>query len=346
MDEMNEIEKSGENGKNRKKNGGATKTFVFMTLGLLAFTLLIGGAIFSFAVRGAEQTMVPDVCGKDIIAALLELQEKELYPQIQVRFSSIAAERGVVLEQEPAAGTIVKAGRRIRLTISQGAVINRVEDYRGRSIDEARAEIQAVFAGADRPAVTVKEPFMYEYAPEPAGTILRQHPDPGSSLAGAATLEFVVSLGMERAMVKTPGFTGLSLKDALALIGKTNTDFSFSLRPAQDKEKGETVVDQSPLPEIEMEANTRVKLTLTSPEKTARDEVFSLFKYSLPKNPYPIAVKLDVLRPFGERETLLKTKFSGGELTVPYKLPIGSVLILSMLDRELHRETVSAPIEF
>jgi beta-lactam-binding protein with PASTA domain len=316
-----------------------------MALGALAFAFLVGLAVFFAAVQGEEQIMTPDVCGKDIVDALLELQEKELYPRIQLRRPDTAVGRGIVLEQDPPAGAIVKAGRRVRLVVSQGVMINNMEDYRGRSIETVRAEMQALLS-SNLPSVSIKEPFMYEYSHEPAGVILEQHPEPGSSINSSTVLEFVVSRGNGREPIKTPKFTGLSVKEALDLIGETNVDFVFKTRPVLENEKAETVVEQSPLPDIEIEADARITLTVASPEKAAEGEVFSLFTYTMTKNPYPLKTLLSAQLPSGERQILLETTFSGGELAVPYKLPSGSVIILSLLGRELHREIVSAPALF
>jgi hypothetical protein len=65
----------------------------------------------------------------------------------------------------------------------------------------------------------------------------------------------------------------------------------------------------------------------------------------MPRNPYPHLIRQEALLPSGERIRLLSVEYAGGELTVPYHLPPGSVLILSMLNREMHRETVALPAE-
>jgi len=44
--------------------------------------------------------------------------------------------------------------------------------------------------------------------------------------------------------------------------------------------------------------------------------------------------------PNGEKQRIFTVNYKGGEFTVPYKLPLDSVLILSMMNRELNRETV------
>jgi beta-lactam-binding protein with PASTA domain len=322
------------------------KLFISMAIGLLVFLGIIAVSIFFIAVSGAEQTMVPDVRGKELTTALLELQVKELYPRISLRYSQSSWDKGQVLEQDPRAGTIVKAGRRIRLVVSQGVLINTVEDYRGRNIDEVRMDIQAIFAEANMsglPLLSLKEPLIYEYSEEPAGVILEQRPEPGAGISGPMTLEFVVSRGLENAAITVPRFAGLTLSQALAELSKTGVDYIFTLRSSRGTEKGELVVYQEPEADTQAPANTLINLLVNIPPTVPQGEAFGLFSYTMPPNPYPLAVRLDALLPNGERTELINIPYRGGSFTVPYHLPVGSVLILSMLNRELHRETISAP---
>jgi beta-lactam-binding protein with PASTA domain len=324
------------------------RLFITMTIGLLAFVGVIAVAIFFIAIRGAEQTMVPDMQGKELTEALLELQVKELYPRIQLRYSQSSLDRGLILEQDPGAGTIVKAGRRIRLVVSQGAVVSSVGNYIGRNVDEVRMDIQTLFASGGNPALpllSLKEPFMYDYSPEAPGTILQQRPDAGTSISGPMTLEFVVSRGQENAMLTVPLLTGLPISAALDQIGRSGVDFTFAVRPLQEGEKPETVVYQDPPANMSIPANTTVKVTVSPPDKLKRGEVFYLFRHTLPKNPYPLAVRLDAILESGERQRLITVEYSGGEFIVPCRLPAGTVLVLSMLNREVYRETVTPQTE-
>jgi beta-lactam-binding protein with PASTA domain len=322
--------------------------FISMAMSLIVFVGIIAVSVFFIAVQGADETMVPELRGKELIEALMELQVKELYPRIQLRYSQTSFDKGLILEQEPLAGTIVKAGRRIRLVVSQGVVINRVENYLGRNIDEVHIEIQALSASqgnmaagsSARPLLSVKEPFMYEYSEKSAGTILQQKPEPDSEISGPAILEFVVSRGPESAMIKAPNLVGLPINDALELIGRTGIDFSFALRPAREGEVPGLVVFQEPAGDSSTRANTRFSFLVNEPETVKEGEVFGLFTYNMPRNPYPLAMRLEAQLPSGERTRLLTVEYAGGNLSVPYRLPSGSTLILSMLNREIHRETV------
>ena len=329
------------------------RLFISMAAGLLLFVGIVALSVFFINVRGAEQTMVPDVQGRDLTTALLELQVKELYPRIQLRYSQTSADKGFVLEQTPQPGAIVKAGRRIQLVVSQGVMVNTVENFLGRNVDEVRLDIQTLFSNQSAsgggvpvpPLLTLKEPLMYEYSPEPAGTVLQQRPEPGTSISGPTMLELVVSRGLENAKIRLPNLLGLSLADTLEQIGRTGIDFEFSLRQLRSGEKPATVVVQNPAADTFVDFNTRVAITLAAPDKLAENEVFGLFKYEMAKNPYPLLIRLESILPGGERQRLLSVQYLGGRLSVPYRQPVGAVLVLSMLNREIYRETVTPPVE-
>ena len=317
------------------------RLFIFSVAGIVILLGIIAVSVFFIAVRGAEQTMVPDVRGKELTAALLELQVKELYPRLQLRYSDTSADRGLIIEQEPRPGTIVKAGRRVRLVVSRGVIVNRIDNFVGRNIDEVKIDLQTIYASAGSiPLLSIKEPLMYEFSSENPGTILAQKPEYGTEISGLMTLEFVVSKGRENATVTVPQLVGLNISGALEKISDSGINFLFFHREVRPNEKGETVVFQRPSADTTAPENTVVEITVTGPEKLENNEIFDIFTYRIQPNPYPLNVRLEALLPSGERIRLFTVNYSGGNFTVPYKLPVGTVLILSMLNRELYRETV------
>lgn len=317
------------------------RMFILAVGGLLVFVGIIAVSVFFIAVRGAEQVMVPDVVGKELTQALMELQVKELYPRLHLRYSQSSRDKGFILEQEPRPGTIVKAGRRVRLVVSQGVVLNKVENFIGRDVDEVRMDLQTIYASTgSAPLLTIREPIMYEFSSESPGIILAQKPEPGMDISGPMIIEFVVSKGREHATVTVPQLTNLDISTALELISSSGINYQFYARDRSGPERGEIVVHQMPPAGTTAPQNTVVQITVTTPERFSNNEIFGIFSYNIPANPYPLSVRLEAVLPAGERLRLFTVNYSGGEFTVPYKLPVGSVLILSMLNRELYRETV------
>src|SRR5574344_1208263 len=111
------------------KDGG--KPLILTVVVTFLVMIIVCLAVFFSYVKGDEEVMVPNVVGKDLETALLEMQAKELYAKIQLKYSDVPGDEGTILNQNPHAGAIVKAYRRITLTVSSGAVIDIVENYIG-----------------------------------------------------------------------------------------------------------------------------------------------------------------------------------------------------------------------
>jgi len=320
---------------------GNLKVFIVSIIVLVAFIGIIAVSVFFLIVRGAEKVMVPDVVNKELTQALLELQVKELYPRIHLRYTQTSLDKDHVLEQEPKPGTIVKAGRRVRLVVSQGVVLNRVENFVGRNVDEVRMDFQTIASAGSGRILTVREPLMYEFSSENPGTILTQKPDPGTEISGPTEMIFVVSRGRENNTVTIPQLTDLELSRALQIISSSGINFRFTSREKRDGETGETVVSQIPTAGTTAPMNTLVEIVVTEPDNVGNNEIFSIFRYTIPENPYPLTVRLDAQLPTGETSRIISVNYQGGEFTVPYKLPRDTVLVLYLVNRELHRETVN-----
>ncbi|MEN6476672.1 MAG: PASTA domain-containing protein [Rectinema sp.] len=314
------------------------RTFrLFAALMVLVLIVAALGAFF-LVLRGAERTMVPDVRGMDLAEALVKLQDRELYPKLSLRFTDNPADRNTILEQTPAPGSIVKAGRRIQITVSRGAVLDRIENYVGKDLEEVKLHLQSLFA-ASRPLVTVREPPVYVYDDKAAGTILEQKPIEGTEIAGPTVLELVVSRGPEIDKVEVPSFVGMSIAEAIAATGSSTLPVDFSMRAAKSGETPGKVVAQDPPAATQARSDSRIKMTIAAPD-AASGTINGVYVYSLPVYPYPVSVRLDVLGPDGKRSTILSVKHPGGAFSAPFSLKAGSTLVLSVLDKEIARSEV------
>jgi beta-lactam-binding protein with PASTA domain len=314
-------------------------------LGAVIVLMVVAGlSAFLLSLRGAEQTMVPDVRSMELAQALVKLQEKELYPRVSLRFTDNPLDQGTIVDQSPAAGTIVKAGRRIALTVSRGAVVKKVENFVGQDLNEAKIHLQSLFAGT-KPLLSVKEPPVYVFDKAPAGTILEQKPLPETEIAGATPLELIVSRGPEKAQVRVPDLMGLSIDDVLLQVEKTDLVVNFSMRAASRSERAGAVVSETPTAGSMIAPTARVSITITTPN-TDKDEVAGVFSRDLPEYPYALKVSLESIGPSGVRTPLLTVNHPGGSFTAPYVLPSGDFLELSVLDRPVPpRVEVSSTVE-
>ena len=137
---------------------------------------------------------------------LVRLQEKALAPHVEGRFSSDHA-KWQVIEQDPQAGTLVKAGRPVLLVVSRGPIVDRVGHYVGRDLEEVRLELQTAFASY-RALITIREPVARVTDPAPAGTILAQNPPADTPVVGEMQLELVVSKGAGGDLIELADYVG------------------------------------------------------------------------------------------------------------------------------------------
>ena len=306
-----------------------------------AFIIMIiaGCAVFFTNVKGAEKVLVPNVVGKKWDEAFIEMQIKELYPKINLRYSNVPGDEGLVLEQSPQPGAIVKGYSRINLVISRGVVIDAVGSYVGKNLSEVQMSLQTLFAGQTKPLITLATPSYIPDASE-AGTILEQDPPEGSKISEPVVVNLVVSRGPNYENTRRPYVIGQSINDLLQTIARTKIVFDITSHQASESEKPGTVVSQQTIEDEYVPNYTRVTVEMAMPEGSNDDNAYGIFQEKLPDYPYPVPMKLEAYPAEGTAYTIVNFNHPGGNLTIPYEVPRGTTLVLSVADKVEARKLV------
>ena len=85
----------------------------------------------------------------------------------------------------------------------------------------------------------------------------------------------------------------------------------------------------------------RIKVILTPPA-SVQGQINGIYTHTLQEYPYPVPVKLEAIKPAGQRILLASMKHPGGNFSIPFSLPAGSTFVLSVLDREIARTEVKS----
>ena len=305
-----------------------------MRLTVLICGVLVASGLIAFfvAVRGEEETLVPNVVAEDLLAAISMLQEKSLAPRVEGRVSS-EHDKWAVIEQEPEAGTLVKAGRPVLLVVSRGPIIDRVGDYVGRDLDEVRLELQTVFASY-RELIKIKEPVARVSDAAAAGTILAQNPAPETPIDGVVVLELVVSKGPQGDLIELRDYVSRPFQTVRDELAALNLPFVFRVRAAREGEAAGSIVSQSPTAGQEIPYSSILQLEMTAPVELPEEMVFGLLEASLPDYPILVDLKLEVITAT-ERREILAMKHPGGPISIPYLVAADSQLVLSRFDDEI-----------
>lgn len=307
---------------------------------LCAFLLMLFAAlaVFFVNVKGPEKVLVPNVMGKSLEDALLELQAKEIYPKINLRYSENPGDEGTILDQSPKAGAIVKGYSQISLVVSRGVIVDSVGDYIGQNIDELELRLQALFAG-QKPLIILASPE-YKSDQADAGTILEQDPPAGTYISEPVTVQLVVSRGPNYETTRVPNLIGQSINDLLQTISRSKIVFDITSHVASDDEKAGTVVAQQSFGREFIRNYTRMSVEIALPEHSD-ENVAGVFKAQLADYPYPVPMRLEAKPSEGDAYTLVTFSHPGGNVTVPYSVPRGTMLSLKVSERVVARQSIN-----
>lgn len=319
-----------------------SNVFLLILTCVFAFllTVLVACVVFFKNAEGPEKVLVPNVVGKKLEDALLEMQIKELYPKINLRYSDVPGDEGSVLEQSPQAGAIVKGYSRVSLVVSRGVVVDKVDDYVGMNLDELQLKLQTLFAGQPKTLIVLGTP---KYKPDSsaAGTILEQDPPAGTSISEPVVVDLVVSRGPNYENTRPPYVVGQSVNDLLQTITRSKVVFDISGHIANDDEKIGTVVSQQTFNAEFVPNYTRVNVEMALPDKSVNDNVYGIFETKLADYPYPVPMKLEAIPEEGNSYVILSFSHPGGNVTVPYAVPKGTELVLYVVEKVAARKFVN-----
>ena len=331
MEEMEATEK-------KVKKQHPVFTFFIAAISAVILTGVISLAVFALAVRGSEEVLVPDVVGKELTSALQEMQLKELYPRLVLRYSDSAEEKGKVLEQNPVAGSIVKAGRRITLTVSRGYVATHVPDYTGHLLDYARLSVKSMTWADGSALITIADP-LYKTSSLPEGTIISQEPAPSTPITDAIEMTFVVSKGNGSSKTEVPELVGKGVSEVLSIMESSKLIFDFTSHIALEGEKAGTVTSMQNFDSKSIKEYSHVSVDFAFPEMAENAEdvksVYGIFEAQITEYPYPVPMTLTAVSSEGETITIASIMHKGGRVTIPYAAANGSRFTLNAPGKEI-----------
>lgn len=311
--------------------------FWWFSLCMIIVMAVICLAVFFSAVKGAEEVLVPSIVGKDFTEACIEMQAKELYPKVVLRYSDNPEDKGKVLEQSPKAGAIVKAGKRINVTVSRGSSIDKVEDFTGMTVEDVKTRLKTMFASSSRQLIVLGTP-LYEHNSAPAGTVLHQEPAADTQISEPVTLVLVVSSGPENKKVSVPALVGRTLSDIYAQMQSSSLIYDFTAAETTIEGNAVQVISQTPEQGTSVSEYSRVNAVIAYPEtKGINPPVNGLFTYQLLEYSYPMDMQLEAVPVKGNTYTIVSFSHPGGLLTIPYSVPKDTALVLSVHGKEITR---------
>nr|WP_051374071.1 PASTA domain-containing protein [Borrelia persica] len=296
-------------------------------------SLIIACAIFFTFLKGSDIVLVPNLSGLYIEEAITELQNKELIPYVELKFSSTALDKGKVIDQNPKAGTVLRLDSKVKIFISKGSLINKVDNFIGKNIDDVLINLKANAINNNRMLYHLLRPVEIE-STLPKGTIIRQEPSPGTKIASLVDLQFLVSKGQEETYVKyIKNYVGLYYKDVI--ISLLNDEINFDINLSKGNDFG-SVIKQSLSPGSKIKNLDKLTITVNEPKVTSTS-VFGIVTYKLDIYPSSVDIMIKVKDASGNSSLFYSFKSRGGLLRLPYEALKGSTIELYIHDKLINQ---------
>jgi beta-lactam-binding protein with PASTA domain len=220
----------------------------------LALVLLIFGGIRAFS----AWISVPNVKVANVEGLPLQQAKAKLTAQglsvIVAGHEHRSAPKNTVVLQNPSPNDVVKKGRIVDLTISDGPQMVSVQDVVGQAVGQAEAMLQ----GFNVQVIQIK-------SDQPQGTVVKQKPQGGSKIAQGGKVLLSVSSGPSPTQATVPDLTGKTLKQSENVLGALpNGGVTVSqITYAYSTSESGTVLQQSIAPGTQVTQNMTITLTVS-----------------------------------------------------------------------------------
>jgi eukaryotic-like serine/threonine-protein kinase len=259
---VKKVEAEGEVVKEKKPEKPKKKRNWWLII-LISLLLLGGAGIAAFTMMPSifyvEEVNVPDVAGEEYVDAFDSLRAEGLEVKRQEVFDP-EIEEGLVVRQDPSAGTKVKQQAIVTLFVSKGPEKENMPDVEGYNIEDAKERLKE--DGFSQININYEESDT-----EPEGTVLEQSPDRDEKVTPAET-EVTLTVSSGTPSVQVENLIGASEQDVKTFTENAGLTVEFSKEFSDTVEKGR-VISQDPSPFTQVEKGATISVVLSDgPEES------------------------------------------------------------------------------
>jgi eukaryotic-like serine/threonine-protein kinase len=190
-------------------------------------------------VQDINKVQVPDVTKKPLTEATEILSQAKLFVKKTGTQNSDEVPANCVISQSPKAGTSVKQGRHVSLTISQGKETLETPKLIGLSMTSAREMLSRM------KVIGLGNPNYVSSDSVGADTIISQTPYPKQPINAGNLINITVSRGPENP-IKVPTLIGRHIKDAERIISDLGLVLGLVTYKPDETFQPSTVIGQNP----------------------------------------------------------------------------------------------------
>jgi len=303
---------------------------------LVVLVLLLSWLYFT---RPVDTYTVPGLVGAELTEVQQILAEENIDYDVEWR-SSLRTPEGEIIRQRPSPGREARLNRTLRLYVSRGAEEVRVPDLRGESLMSAQSELSARGEAGDLegPLVNIGNVARVYSNSVAEGEIIHQDPEPGAVVLQGSQLDLLISRGSWPETTVVPPVIDQDIEAARRLLEEQGLEVGRVRHVLDPEADPSMVLEQSPAARIVATPGEEVALTvnLDDPQPRARDERYSLFRFTPPRSLVPRKARVDLVDERGTR-TVFEDDISPGQRIEFLASYSGTTRLMFYWDGELQK---------
>ena len=287
----------------------------FLLVFITVFVMLCGLAVWIYSwaadamVHDNPEMIVPEITGKSCEYALETLSKSKLAVYIEKYEYKESEPIGTVIKQLPEAGTTVREGKTIRITVSQGGETVFTPSLLGMSLRNAELLLR-------QNQLSLGEVSTGYSMKVEKGTVLSQNPKPDLSVAKNTMVNVRISEGAPpRGILMMPMFIQKDVEMVRQWAEKNDVKVNYKEDPKSPFPNG-TVIEQYPETDTMLDGKSRVNITVSSKKSEGSSEGELQIKYVVPSSGSQRTIRIVAIGKDIEREVFNGTRNPGDKINL------------------------------
>jgi beta-lactam-binding protein with PASTA domain len=228
-------------------------------LSLLMVYLIMDVMVMPLLTRHGSEFPLPDFTGQRAVDVQMSLKDLELNYEISSEEFSPGAEKGVILNQFPIAGTQVKADRTIKFVVSLGQKMIPIPNLAGLSVRQAMLNLETAKLELGEIAWAFSDTL-------PERVVVFSYPAAGTDIPLGSPVNLMVNRGRASNFTYMPKIIGLTLDEATKRLEDKLLKVGIVTPRWDENYLPETVLEQSEEEGTELDVGTEIDLVVSTTE--------------------------------------------------------------------------------
>lgn len=224
---------------------------------ILLSIIVVDKVVMPAVTRHGEEFALPDFTDQKLFETQVALNDLHLSYMVKSQEYSPGKEEGVILQQFPIPGTMVKPGREIKFVVSLGKKLVAIPNMHGLSVRQAMLDLETEGLVLGEIAWAFSDTI-------PERVVVFSYPAASTEVPLGSPVNLMVNRGRASTFTYMPKVVGLPMSEAVKQLEGKSLKVGVVTYRTDENYLPETVLEQSEPEGAELDVGTEIDLVVSS----------------------------------------------------------------------------------